>query len=586
MKKTLKYLSVLFLLAAVASCGDDSVVNNSADPDGPEIPEIPEPDAPVALISEEFSDNTLYLTPAGAPLPASFTDGYFQRTVSDENVEDFTMKVLLKQCRLDPSEPGVTVDGQTTSAGRIQIGAGTGAIETALFSSVSSVSMVIAGVSSDPDATTAAHLMVRSPGGDWELFARSPSVSGDSPCRWVLDKQIMKHPVALKIVQDPEMSTGALALYELEVDGLIYEPEPEPAPTDILLQEGFYNDGDGIKTFFLADDRPFPGSSWNTGEGYFERTVGEQTIRVRLNNARIDFTQDRISIYGESTSKGRMQLGTGGATMEFPVFGSVNKLTLFLSAGTAGDVATRALIQYRSKGTSEWKDFAMSPDVTANAPVKWIVEGFAAEPMALRIMQDPAITKGNSLVIYDMTVQGVPDTGVEDAPEVTILDERFRAVENYMNTDTGEIVARNTWYNNLHFDRVVEGKTIHVTIKYAALYNRTMPPEPNLGATEGCLNMHSTIDTEPGYLEMPIFGAVRSATFWLKGDGSATKAVLQIMRPGESSWTDYATSGEIATNAITMWELTDISTTPVAMRLVSTTANLSIFNIKVVGKLY
>ncbi len=401
----------------------------------------------------------------------------------------------------------------------------------------------------------------------------------------------MKYPIYVKIVADGATSSTALAIYDFKLEGTLCESpvEPGPSPENTLFNEGFYNDGEGIKIFKASDGSAFPGGNWNTKEGYFERIIGEQVLKVRLHGCRIDYTENRISIYGENTSKGRLQIGTGGGYIEFPVLGSVSKISLALSAGTAGDVATRALIQYRDKGTSDWKDLAMSEDVTANSPVKWELNDVSANPVAIRIMQDPAITKGNSLAIYDLVIEGATDLLPEEAVDVTLMDERFRELNLYKVTETGADPDRNTFYEELYFDREVEGRNIRTKIYQGRIHNTVDPPANANGATKGRLLLRNF--AEGGALETPIFGRVKSVVVKIisADTGQKSKAVLQTKGVGDEEWTDYAVTDEMDDQTVLSWELENISDEPVALRIIQHpdyTHNMGIYNLTIEGTLY
>lgn len=578
-------LLVVFLFAAMACSNNEELIKKD-EPGKVTPPEVVEP---VTLLDEQFDDNNNYLTSGGKPFPAFFSNGYFERMVSDEAVQELPLKVFLTQCRLEPDAPGVVVGDHTTLDGRILLDGITGSIETGLLGSVSKVSLVATNGSGDNQGVKVV-LMIKAKGNDWEVFAKSPVITGTNACEWVLDKKIMRYPIALKIVPDVTVSASALALYEFSLEGTVYpfSDEPVPTPENVLFNEGFYNDGDGIKTFKANDGSAFVGGSWNTKSGYFERTIGEQTLKAILSGCRLDYTENRISIYGENTSKGRLQIGTGGAFIEFPVLGSISKISLALSAGTAGDVTTRALIQYRDKGTSEWKNLAMSEDITANSPLKWELNDVSANPVAIRILQDPVITKGNSLAIYDLVIEGVTDLLPEEAVDVTLLDERFRDLNIYVVTATGAAPDRNTFYEELHFDRMVEGRSLRTKIYQGRIQSTTQPPADANGATQGRLLLKNFADG--GALVTPIFGSVKSIIVKISADGGkVSKAILQLKELGKEEWTDYAVTDELHSESVLSWELNDVSDKPVALRIIQHPDyhdNMPIYNLTIEGTLY
>ena len=303
------YLLIIFLFAAMA-CSDNEELIKKDEP-GEVIPPVVV--EPVTVLDEHFDDKNKYLTSGGQPFPSFFSNGYFERVVSDEVIQDLSLKVFLTQCQLEPDAPGVSVNGTTTSDGRILLDANTGAIETGLLGSVSKVSLVAANASANNTGTKVV-LMIKAKGGNWEVYAKSPVLSGTNAYEWVLDRKIMKYPIYVKVVADEAASSTALAIYDFSLEGTLCESpvDPGPSPENILFNEGFYNDGEGIKIFKASDGSAFPGGTWNTKDGHFERTIGEQTLKVQLHGCRIDYTENRISIYGESTSKGRLQIGTGG----------------------------------------------------------------------------------------------------------------------------------------------------------------------------------------------------------------------------------------------------------------------------------
>lgn len=581
------YLLSLFFFMAMA-CSDNEDVIKKDEPSKVPPPVVIEP---VVVLDEQFDDKTNYLTSGGQPFPSSFANGYFERVVSDEAIQEQKLKVFLTQCQLEPDAPGISVNGNATSDGRILLDAQMGAIETGLLGSVSKVSLVVANVAADNTETNLV-LMIKAKGGDWEVYAKSPVLSGTHASEWILDKKIMKYPVCLKVmVEQGTSSTAALALYDLKLEGTLCEPavNPGPSPENILFDEGFYNDGEGIKTFKAGDGSAFPGGNWNTKDGYFERMVGEQLLKVKLHGCRLDYTENRISIYGETTSKGRLQIGTGGGAIEFPILGSISKISLALSAGTGGDVATRALIQYRDKGTSDWKNLVMSEDVTANSPMRWELNDVSANPVAIRIMQDPAITKGNSLAIYDLRIEGVTDLLPEEAVDVTLMDERFRDLSIYTVTATGQAPDRYTFYEELHYDRVVEERTLRAKIYQGRIQNTTQPPANANGATQGRLLLRNF--AEGSALETPIFGRVKSIVVKITAAdaGQTSKAILQKKEVGEEEWTDYATTGEMQAETVLSWELNEVSDKPVALRIIQHpdyVNNMAIYNLTIEGTLY
>lgn len=580
------YLLIIFLFAAMA-CSDNEELIKKDEP-GEVIPPVVV--EPVTVLDEHFDDKNKYLTSGGQPFPSFFSNGYFERAVSDEVIQGLSLKVFLTQCQLEPDAPGVSVNGTTTSDGRILLDANTGAIETGLLGSVSKVSLVAANASANNTGTKVV-LMIKAKGGNWEVYAKSPVLSGTNAYEWVLDRKIMKYPIYVKVVADEAASSTALAIYDFSLEGTLCESpvDPGPSPENTLFNEGFYNDGEGIKIFKASDGSAFPGGTWNTKDGHFERTIGEQTLKVQLHGCRIDYTENRISIYGESTSKGRLQIGTGGGYIEFPVLGSISKISLALSAGTAGDVATRALIQYRDKGTTDWKDLAMSEDITANSPMKWVLNDVSANPVAIRIMQDPAITKGNSLAIYDLVIEGVTDLLPEEAVDVTLMDERFRDLAIYVVTETGQAPDRYTFYEKLHYDRVVEGRTLRTKIYQGRVQNTTQPPANANGATQGRLLLKNFADG--GALETPIFGRVKSIVVKIiaADTGQKSKAILQTKGVGDEEWTDYAVTDEVDETTVLSWELENVSDEPVALRIIQHpdyTHNMGIYNLTIEGTLY
>lgn len=580
------YLLIVFLFTA-AACSDNEEVIGKEDPGKVTPPVVVEP---ATILNEQFDDRNNYLTSGGKPFPTSYTNGYFERLVSDDIIQDLPLKVFLTQCRLEPDAPGVMVDGNQTPDGRILLDVNTGSIETGLLGSVTKVSLVAAsGLTSNQ--ATGITLMIKAKGGDWEVYAKSPLIFGTNAYKWVLEKKIMKYPIQVKIVADGTTSAAPLALYGLGLEGTLCESpvEPDPIPENVLFSEGFYNDGEGIKTFKASDGSDFPGGTWNVKDGHFERTIGGQTLKVQLRGCRIDYTENRISIYGENTSKGRLQIGTGGGYIEFPVLGSISKISLALSAGTAGDAVTRALILYREKGTSDWKELAMSEAITANSPLKWELKDVSANPVAIRIMQDPAITKGNSLAIYDLIIEGVTDLLPEEAVDVTLMDERFRDLGLYIVTETGENPNRTIFYEALHYDRVVEGRTLRTKIYQGRIQNTTQPPSNSNGATQGRLLLKNFADG--GALETPIFGRVKSVMVKITAadNDKPSKAILQTKGVGDEEWTDYAVTDVMEAQNVLAWELNDVSDEPVALRIIQHPDyldNMAIYNLTIEGTLY
>lgn len=587
MKNCIKDICLLVIfIFAVMACSDNDTIIKEDKPSEVTPPEVIEP---VTLLNEQFDDNNDYLTSGGKPFPASFSNGYFERMVSDETDQELLLKVFLTQCRLEPDAPGVVAGGYTTPNGRILLDGNAGAVETELLSCVSKISIVAANGSGNSQGVKVV-LMIKAKGGDWEVYAKSPIIAGMNACEWTLDKKIMKYPIALKIVPDVTVSASTLALYHFNLEGTPYKSsdEPSPIPENVLFDEGFYNDGEGIKTFKANDGSAFVGGSWNTRNGYFEREIGEQTLKAILYGCRLDYTENRISIYGENTSKGRVQIGTGGGFIEFPVLGSISRISLALSAGTVGDVATRALVQYRDKGTNEWKTLVMSENITANSPVKWKLNDVSVNPVAIRILQDPTITKGNSLAIYDLVIEGVTDLLPEEAVDVTLLDERFRDLNLYVVAATGEAPDRNTFYEELYLDRVVEGRNLRTKVFQGRVQSTTQPPANANGATQGRLLLKNFADG--GALETPIFGSIKSVVVKISADGGKTsKAILQLKELGKDEWTDYAVTDELHPESVLSWELNDVSDKPVALRIVQHPDyhdNMPIYNLTIEGTLY
>ena len=102
--------------------------------------------------------------------------------------------------------------------------------------------------------------MIKAKGGNWEVYATSPLLSGTNACEWVLDKKIMKYPIYVKIVADGVTSSTALAIYDFKLEGTLCESpvEPGPSPENTLFNEGFYNDGEGIKIFKAPEEIGIP----------------------------------------------------------------------------------------------------------------------------------------------------------------------------------------------------------------------------------------------------------------------------------------------------------------------------------------
>ena len=113
------YLLIIFLFAAMA-CSDNEELIKKDEP-GEVIPPVVV--EPVTVLDEHFDDKNKYLTSGGQPFPSFFSNGYFERVVSDEVIQGLSLKVFLTQCQLEPDAPGVSVNGTTTSDGRILLDA-------------------------------------------------------------------------------------------------------------------------------------------------------------------------------------------------------------------------------------------------------------------------------------------------------------------------------------------------------------------------------------------------------------------------------------------------------------------------------
>ena len=570
--KVTKYLYGLVGMLLFAACSDDYSL--PLPDDNPSIaPEVPEQVAPIVILDEAFNDRSAYLTPSGAVLPEDFSDGYFERVVSER-----TVKVYLNACKLEADASSIEVEGESTSRGRLILDGETGAIETDALGKVTSLSLSLSAVQDKAQAV----LWIKAQNGTWEEYWRTPVLSLGQTFRLKTEKPVMKYPVSLKITS----VAAPIAVYDLDVEGIPEVNESaSPESGMVLFEEGFYNHEE--KTFKKADGSPFDGGKWTT-DGYFERVVDGETLRAKLYQCRIDYTEDRISIYGENTSKGRLQIGTGGGYMEFPVLGSITKLSLALSAGTEG-VPTRALVQVRDKGTSVWRDLLMSPDITTDSPLRWELEDVSTNPAAIRIMQDPAITKGNALAVYDLVLEGSLDLSAEEAYDVTLMDERFRDLNEYVDAETGAAPERNKKYAQLYFDNIVEGRTLRGNIFNGALYTTFKVAdlnEPN-GATDGRL-----LFSEDGVLESPIYGSIKKIDVKVAAadPDKPNKAIVQIKKVGEAEWTEYAVTDELGNDPVLAWVLEDISEEPCAFRIVAhpdyAGNNLAIYNIRVEGKLY
>ena len=204
-------------------------------------------------------------------------------------------------------------------------------------------------------------------------------------------------------------------------------------------------------------------------------------------------------------------------------------------------------------------------------------------------MQDPAITKGNSLAIYDLVIEGATDLLPEEAVDVTLMDERFRELNLYKVTETGADPDRNTFYEELYFDREVEGRNIRTKIYQGRIHNTVDPPANANGATKGRLLLRNF--AEGGALETPIFGRVKSVVVKIisADTGQKSKAVLQTKGVGVEVWTDYAGTDEMDDQTVLSWELENISDEPVALRIIQHpdyTHNMGIYNLTIEGTLY
>ena len=92
------YLLIIFLFAAMA-CSDNEELIKKDEP-GEVIPPVVV--EPVTVLDEHFDDKNKYLTSGGQPFPSFFSNGYFERVVSDEVIQDLSLKVFLTQCQLEP----------------------------------------------------------------------------------------------------------------------------------------------------------------------------------------------------------------------------------------------------------------------------------------------------------------------------------------------------------------------------------------------------------------------------------------------------------------------------------------------------
>lgn len=71
---------------------------------------------------------------------------------------------------------------------------------------------------------------------------------------------------------------------------------------------------------------------------------------------------------------------------------------------------------------------------------------------------------------------------------MTLMDERFRELNLYKVTETGADPDRNTFYEELYFDREVEGRNIRTKIYQGRVQSTTPVPLQNAnGATQGSL---------------------------------------------------------------------------------------------------
>lgn len=577
------YIKNIFLnivvLTALTACGDSSEVPVRHEPAGDAV--MPSVSSPVTLLDEHFNDNSVYLTPGGMPLPARYTDGFFIRKVDDDD-----LKVYLTQCLL---EPDASVPGdEPVSHGRILIGAGTGAVETDPLGCVTRISVTVANASAS-DTGVSLDLMIRTAGADWTLYATSPVMTGDDICTWVVDSKIMQYPLSLKIIANGTSGSAVAAIYDLNVEGTVAFDVREPQPVgDALLSESFDRDSEHVRTFNSSDGNEFPDATWDCTDGYFDRMADDLMIRVKLHGCRIDYSHAPISIYGDGTSAGRIAVDGNGGYIELPVLSSITGLSMTISPGSEGQDVTRSLIQYRNRGTSRWKTLVTSPDATASSPIKWVLDDVSLNPVAIRIMQDPAIA-GGSLSIHDLVLCGTPEREAEAPVEVTLMQERFRDIATYTLTSTGGEPDRKEFYPRLHFDRVIGGTTLRTNIYNGRIHTTYTPPDNDFGATQGCMMLKEY--SEGGAMETPIYGSVKSLEAYLVSGTSKkySRAVLQKKGLDDEDWIDVAVSDVADHGSVTMWKVDDISEIPVALRIVQHSDyhdNLGVFNITIIGTLY
>ena len=197
------YIYLCLSILLYTACNNDYTID-MPQPDEFESPVTVEP---ITLLEECFNEQKSYLSPFGEAFPDNFSDGYFERLISEKNNEKQSLKVFLNKCKLSTVAEPVTYDGGTSSKGYIHLKGNESSIETIFFGKVSSLSLIMKNISTKECKS---QIMFKTIDNNWEIFAESPILSVGEVTKWTIEEKIMQYPIALKI----NAIEGDIALYD------------------------------------------------------------------------------------------------------------------------------------------------------------------------------------------------------------------------------------------------------------------------------------------------------------------------------------------------------------------------------------
>ena len=550
------YIYLCLSILLYSACNNDYTID-MPQPDEFEPPVTVEP---ITLLEECFNEQKSYLSPFGEAFPDKFSDGYFERLISENNNEKLSLKVFLNKCKLNTVAEPVTYDGGTSSKGYIHLKGNESSIETIFFGKVSSLSLIMKNISTKECKS---QIMFKTIDNNWEIFAESPTLSVGEVTKWTIEEKIMQYPIALKI----NAIEGDIALYDLYVTGNMMVINNDETLKNILFDETFTSDK--VKTFFTSSGTIFPSEIW--GDGYFIREIQDEKLKVTLKNCMINYDENPISIYGFQTSKGMLQIGENGY-IEFPTLGSIDGLVISCTGNQEG---TNIIVSHKKKGESTWHEV-----INNKTPVSLNLKDISENSGSIRISSSKS-----PLSIYDLKLSGKKDISSEDRPNITLIDERFRDDKIYFDAATNTTIDRNTFYDEIYFKRNVEEQILDVRIYDGRIHTTQKPPTPENGATQGRLILNPQ-----GSLVTPIFGSIKSIVMKLQADdeGNDIRVKLELKKAGSEQWEVLKISEPLKNDAILSWELEDVTNEAAAYRISSASNDkkIAIYNLTIKGKLF